>query len=321
MRILYSFEMKKILILGFFIAVLLLSGCSNEPPNGTDTPNGTDRPDESHKINTLGWEDSPYVTPDDKEFYFMYNPWNFFPIFQGGLPVRDGPDRLGHQTDTFNPFAMSEIYVSSKTSSGWSTPVNLGIGEGCCPMVSADKQTLYYSKLIEGQETDTYLARKNPDGSWGEPVSISPVINSSKKDINPHISFDEKTIYFSSDRAGNMDFYFSKLNPDGSWGEPVNMGEPINTGAVEDQIWVNDAEDVIYFNRGGTVLKSELVNGQWTEPIELNFNASIDIGEISFSNNLTKAYIAMVNFEKKDIIMSSSDLLENGTWSTPQPLD
>ncbi|MCH7902269.1 PD40 domain-containing protein [archaeon] len=316
--------MKKILIIGFLLAVLFLSGCSKDPSNGDDSINGEAVPDESYKINTLGWEDSPYVTPDDKEFYFMYNPWNFFPIFSGGLPSRSGPDRLGHQTESVNPFAMSEIYVSTKTPTGWSTPVNLGIGEGCCAMVSADKQTIYYAKLIKGQQTDIYLARKQSDGSWGEPISIGSSINSSSKEINPHISFDEKTIYFASDRNGKMDLYYSKLNPDGSWGEPVTMGSTINTVAVnEDQIWVNAAENVVYFNRGGvsTILKSELVNGQWTAPVEITFNTSSDIAEISFSNNLAKAYFALVDHEKKDIIFVSSNLLENGTWSKPQPLD
>ena len=48
----------------------------------------------------------------------------------------------------------------------------------------------------------------------------------------PMIHPDGKTLFFSSEghaTMGNFDIFYSKLQADSSWSEPVNMGYPINT--------------------------------------------------------------------------------------------
>lgn len=53
---------------------------------------------------------------------------------------------------------------------------------------------------------------------------------------HPTISFDGKTLYFTSDMPGGfggLDIWYSKHGDDGKWSLPVNMGEKINTKGNE----------------------------------------------------------------------------------------
>jgi outer membrane protein OmpA-like peptidoglycan-associated protein len=49
---------------------------------------------------------------------------------------------------------------------------------------------------------------------------------------------------------GGQDLYYSKRNSDGSWGVPVNLGYPINTGSEEEHLVVNAEGDKAYFSSG-----------------------------------------------------------------------
>lgn len=287
-----------------------------------------------NKINTYGWEDSPYITPDDKKLYFMYTPSNFFPIFMSkGAPIVVGPDRFGHHSNQ-NPWDDSDIYESIHNPDGtWGVPVNLNLntnGGECCMMTAQNDTVMYLQKTnLVGSSSggDIFISRKNAAGQWSKPQSIGAPVNTKWSESNPHATQDEKSLYFMSDRPGSSferDLYVSRKQPNGSWGEPINLGPKINSGK-EDQIWVNDEETIMYFGREnsseGTIFKSEFKNGEWTNPIPVKFGTDEPIGEISFSNNMKKAYFAVVDFNKKDIIMNYSELQPNGRWSKPKRLD
>lgn len=287
-----------------------------------------------YKINTYGWEDSPFVTPDDQKLYFMYTPSNFFPIFMNkGAPIVVGPDRPGHHTNG-NPWDDSDIYVSTKNPDGsWGVPVNLNINTSsgeCCMMTTNDDTVMYLQKtnlVGPGDKGDVFVSRKGVDGRWSKPESIGAPVNTEWNESNAHVTRGEKSLYFMSDRPGcshGRDLYVSRRLPNGQWGEVENLGPKINAGR-EDQIWVNDEETVMYFGREesseGTMFKSEFKNGEWTDPVPVTFGTSKPIGEISFSNDMKKAYFAVVEIGKKDIPLSVSELQSDGTWSEPVPLD
>ena len=70
------------------------------------------------------------------------------------------------------------------------------------------------------------------DGSWGDPENLGGTINTNLNEETPMISPDGKRIYFSSQghsTIGGFDVFYSQMQEDGSWGEPVNLGYPLNT--------------------------------------------------------------------------------------------
>lgn len=70
---------------------------------------------------------------------------------------------------------------------------------------------------------------------------------------HPSVSADGKTLYFSSDMGGGqggMDIWYCKLDASGAWGNPVNMGEKVNTKGNELFPSITD-ENILYFASNG----------------------------------------------------------------------
>jgi len=99
---------------------------------------------------------------------------------------------------------------------------------------SKDGQTLYFTSNRKGTlgGLDIYKSERQADGKWGIPENLGATINSRYNEETPFITEDGQTLYFSSYGHFNMggyDIFYSKKNTDGTWGEPVNLGYPINT--------------------------------------------------------------------------------------------
>lgn len=89
-------------------------------------------------------------------------------------------------------------------------------------------------------ETDIYTSKRLPTGGWGLPVNLGPKINTKYREDFPWLSADGKTLYFSSEGHNSMGgFDLFKCEWDAStntWGEPINLGYPLNTADDERQI-------------------------------------------------------------------------------------
>ncbi|MDX1349994.1 MAG: hypothetical protein R3279_07100, partial [Putridiphycobacter sp.] len=120
---------------------------------------------------------------------------------------------------------------------------------------SPDNKTFIFSSSDKNLQLDLYTISINDDNSWGEPVLLPAHINSKSNEDSPYISNDGTTLYFSSNKSGgfgNYDIYFSKWT-DGEWGEPLNIGMPINS-AGEDIFFSLNGDSKTGFlssNRGG----------------------------------------------------------------------
>src|SRR6058998_1983997 len=169
---------------------------------------------------------------------------------------------------TPDPVAV-KLQASSFANSEWSPPVNLGEtinspSNEQAPSLSPDGLSLYFgsNRPRPGGSTDTDLwvsHRSCDDCSWGAPVNLGPVVNSSVGDNGPSLSLDGHLLFFTSARTGVglNDIYVShRANPkdDFGWGPPVLLGDGINTAAFEAGAeYVQSAEDGaanFYFNRG-----------------------------------------------------------------------
>ena len=132
-----------------------------------------------------------------------------------------------------------DIYKSVYTPTGWSIEENLGDSVNTdfwesSPAISPDKRALYFSSTRPGGYggADLYVSYLKPNGRWTEAVNMGPTINTAGDEMAPFIHADNQTLYFTSDGLtgyGGSDLFVLKKLSNGQWGNPENMGYPINT--------------------------------------------------------------------------------------------
>ena len=69
------------------------------------------------------------------------------------------------------------------------------------------------------------------DGSFGTPENLGTTINTEGRETFPLIT-DENELYFATDGhpgLGGLDIFMARMNPDGSFQNPMNIGAPANS--------------------------------------------------------------------------------------------
>jgi outer membrane protein OmpA-like peptidoglycan-associated protein len=133
-----------------------------------------------------------------------------------------------------------DLYYAERTADGgWSNPRNMGPAVNSRfwdtqPCLSPDNRDLYFVSNRPGGYggSDIYVCHLQPDGTWGRPQNLGPGINTATDESSPFLHADNQTLYFASSGwpgLGGVDLYYSRRNPDGSWGTPHDLGYPINT--------------------------------------------------------------------------------------------
>ena len=102
------------------------------------------------------------------------------------------------------------------------------------PSITSDGKVLYFVSDREGGfgGYDIYCTCRDSLGEWGSPQNMGPQINTAGNEKSPFIHTDSQTLYFSSDGhlgLGGYDIFYTKLNKDGHWDKPKNIGYPINS--------------------------------------------------------------------------------------------
>ena len=93
--------------------------------------------------------------------------------------------------------------------------------------------------------------RKTNSGYLGS-EELTPNIKGS----HPAVSPDEKLIVFSARKAGGYggnDLYVVFLKVDGRWGQPINLGQHVNTEAVESSPTFSSDGRALFFSRKGDI--------------------------------------------------------------------
>ena len=190
-------------------------------------------------VNTPGNEGAPNFSADGQVLFFV--------ACESGPGRYDG-GRKG--------YGSCDIFYSQKVGNKWSVPYNLGpiVNSSAWesqPSFSSDGKTLYFvSKRPGGLGAgDIYYSNLTENGSWGKPINIGPKINTPGDEESVFIHPDGQTLYFGSNGhvgMGGLDLYVSRKNDAGEWGEPVNLGYPINTYADENSILINGSGDLAY---------------------------------------------------------------------------
>ena len=92
---------------------------------------------------------------------------------------------------------------------------------------------------------DIYMCIKDDKGRWYKSKSLGPIINTEFDEDSPFLSYDGKTLYFSSaghKGYGGYDIFKSVYDSlSGEWSEPENLGYPVNT--PDDEIFFRASKD------------------------------------------------------------------------------
>ena len=125
--------------------------------------------------------------------------------------------------------------------------------------ISCDGTTLYFSSNREGGlgGTDIWVSHLLNDGTWGEPQNLGPRINTPGDEEAPFITNDGRNLFFSSTGhkgLGEQDIFLSRLDSTRTfWGDPLNLGPPVNSSYRELGLFLTADGQTGYFasNRSG----------------------------------------------------------------------
>jgi len=126
------------------------------------------------------------------------------------------------------------------------------------PSLNAEANELVFTRLVTKDrlgksiakpQEDFYCSKLDTDG-WHRATSLGPPVNTDENEGAQTLSADGKWLIFSAcgraDGLGSCDLYFS-MKKNGSWTVPVNLGEPVNSGAWESQPSLSADGETLYF--------------------------------------------------------------------------
>ena len=234
--------------------------------------------DKSGKINSAVNEGEPSFTPDGNTVYFSRcdireNESLLCRIYSStkapeSLDKKKGsksgpkkgakktPNKKGSKNAKGKQSNESEAPATETKPGEWSDPVYVHLGDTAYsylyPAISSDGLTLYFTSDMPGGfgEYDIWRAtRKSTADDFGRPVNLTSIVNTPGKEVMPVLRNDS-LLYFSSDGhpgVGGQDLFSTKLNPNGRWSVPQNLGIPINSSYDEMSIvfYPNDRKDNI----------------------------------------------------------------------------
>ena len=167
---------------------------------------------------------------------------------------------------------------------------------------------------------DIYISKREGN-DWSTPFNIGGPVNTAGWESQPSISADGRTLYFVSTRQGGYggyDIWSSELNTDGTWSNPINLGQEINTSFDEQSPFIHPDNESLYFSSNGwpglgnkdLFLSRKAYVGDkqtgWQKPENLGFpiNTYAEESGLSISNNGKLAFFSSIQnegFGKLDI--------------------
>ncbi len=226
-----------------------------------------------------------------------------------------------------------DFFYSNKTNTGhWGTAkpmegnVNTEQSEGA-QNISQDGQWLVFTGCYRRDGfggCDLYISYKTEYG-WSEAINLGGKINSDQWEAQPCLSPDKREIYFSSRRwggYGGSDIYVSRMQANGKWGEPENMGPGINTTADEQCPFIHADNQTLYFTSGfwpgygdeDLFYVRRQPDGSWSKPVNLGYpiNTIDREGTLFIDSDGKTAYYASDRSDSKGgLDIYSFELREN----------
>ena len=199
-------------------------------------------------------------------------------------------ERRGTELD--RPAVMDEVFNDAKYHVG---PI----------ITDKSEKTLYVTRTYPSDEhTERYtdagdrfrkhnlellIYTLNSEGDWEEQ---SFAYNNVKEYSLGHaaLSEDEQRLFFASDMSGGyggVDIWYSDLQADGSWGEPVNAGAQINTSG--DDMFPSVYKNTLFYSTNGKagmggldIFEAEIQADGFSTPVNLQYPVNSPGDDFSF---------------------------------------
>lgn len=245
-------------------------------------------------VNTFHHEAAPVISPDGKMLYFFVqnHPENTMgkddtqDIWFSRKDENGGWSPAEHMRNPFNIHQSNQVFTvfddgslfirggRTKGEKGFSIVANgslreievtdfkaMNKGRFYGASMSSDMKhiVLYFSEKPNSAYSSIYVSHLQPNGSYSRPALLK--ISSNTDDLGPFIAPDQKTLYFASarqapGRQGGTDIYKTTRLDDTwtNWSTPVNLGKPINTGAL-DYYFTVDREGNVFTSRANKAME------------------------------------------------------------------
>ncbi len=194
---------------------------------------------------------------------------------------------------------------------------------------------IYFSVQSPGSEISAIVwCKKNKKDKWSEPEVLS--FSGKFNDLEPFLSWDNTRLYFVSNRPLNKngtetkdyDIWYCERNPAGYWGEPRNLGAPVNS--YENEFYPSVTRNGnLYFTNDGKRSKGKddifvckFNDGKYCSPISISDSINTEGYEFNAFVEENEQYMIFTGYNKPDGL-GSGDLYisyhsTDGTWSAPK---
>jgi len=219
-------------------------------------------------------------------------------------------DASGNETHGATGQSFADIFTSTLDRKGkWSVPVpveslNSEFEDGT-PCIYPNFSQILFTRCKKGknQQLGCQIYKASAEGEgWLEPAPVFERFGDSISTAHPAISNDENTLYFVSDMPGGLgeNDIWKMTREDGVWGEPVNMGEQINTPGNDLYPFIHK-DGTLYFSSdsriglGGLDIYKATMDetGNWNvENIKPPINSPEDDFGITFEADLERGFFS-----------------------------
>lgn len=169
-------------------------------------------------------------------------------------------------------YFASDVYISRVEDGKWlkaenpGTKINSSLDEQVVGLKADGSEMLIYVDHID-KFGDIYSSIKK-NGVFTKYVAFPENINK-KIEHSSSISADGNTLLFvrGEDREDQTDIYISRKLPNGIWGEPLKLGDEINTSYNEDFPYLSTDGVTLYFSSEGhnTIGGFDLFKSVWNQ--------------------------------------------------------
>lgn len=193
-------------------------------------------------VNSVNNEGAPTIAPDGRTLVFVAC-----------------PDVSGYYGDEREGRGSCDLFVTKKLGARWTNPVNLPGNVNTFswesqPSLSSDGRTMYFirrvSKKGDPQNADIFVSHLGEDGKWQPAQRLPDYINTPYNEESVLIHPDGRTLYFASRGhigMGGYDLYLCRMDENGVWSKPENLGYPINTLFDENSLMVSPDGEIAFF--------------------------------------------------------------------------
>lgn len=144
------------------------------------------------------------------------------------------------------------IMTTELTHKNWKEPEKLIPGLFASETIH---QTIYVTDVLKGSypmEKADIVRYDKIENRYFKRELLNDKINSEFQEFHPFVASDESFIIFDSNRPGgfgNYDIYICFKEKNGEWGDPVNMGDKINSQEYEGVATISLDGMFLFFNK------------------------------------------------------------------------